>query len=195
MHFDYRPVAAEVRTVERQANMQLSEKGLAFIANWEGCVLCAYNDCVGIKTIGYGHVVRPGEHFDRLTKDEALELLHKDVARFEDDVNGAVIVPLTQNQFDALVSFDFNTGGLRKSTLLVKLNAGDYDGALREFPKWCNAGGKPNEGLLNRRKAEAGIFAAPDSHPAPEPIEVTLFDLQELVDVSPHRWARATDDA
>jgi len=80
---------------------------------------------------------------------------------FERDVRKAVKVPLTDYQFDALVSFTYNcgSGALNKSTLLKKLNAGDFAGAAREFKKWNKAGGKELKGLTRRRNSEAVMFA------------------------------------
>lgn len=141
--------------------MRTSDAGLGMITRLEGEVLRVYKDPVGIPTIGVGHVVRPGESFPNgITKEESRELLRKDVAIAEDAVNDAVKVPLSQDQFDALVSFTFNvgTGALRKSTLLRLLNQGDYQGAADQFPKWRMAGGKVLQGLVNRRKAERQTF-------------------------------------
>ena len=86
--------------------------------------------------------------------------LRQDVAESERAVNQHVHVPLTQHQFDALVSFVFNlgAGNFRTSTLLKKLNARDYDGAAQEFGRWVQAGGKTLPGLVRRREAESALF-------------------------------------
>lgn len=149
--------------------------GLEMICRWEGEVLHPYNDIVGVQTIGIGHVIRSGENFPpAITHERALELLQQDVKIAEDAIGTHVKVPLTQNQFDALVSFTFNlgTGALSSSTLLKQLNAGKPDAAADEFLKWCKAGGKDNQGLLNRRKSERELFLRPDVS-APPVIAVT----------------------
>jgi GH24 family phage-related lysozyme (muramidase) len=78
-----------------------------------------------------------------------------------------VKVPITDDQFGALVSFDFNTGSLHKSTLLKKLNAGDYEGAANEFPKWNKAGGQVLRGLTRRRKSEQNLFLGKEDYIIP----------------------------
>lgn len=139
--------------------MKLSNRGLDLIIGFEGLRLSAYTDFGGVWTIGYGHTsgVRPGQ---RITASRARALLRDDVATFERAVDRAVKVPLTQGQFDALVSFSYNCGegALRSSTLLRKLNAGDYSGARREFARWVKDNGVTLSGLVRRRAAEADLF-------------------------------------
>ncbi|WP_244496003.1 glycoside hydrolase family protein, partial [Ensifer sp. Root31] len=101
-------------------------------------------------------VVKPGMV---ITETRAEEILRADLATFEERVSRLVKVPLTDNQYAVLVSFDFNTGGLGKSTLLKKLNKGDYDAVPAELMKWVYAGKKRIEGLVNRRSAEVGLWA------------------------------------
>lgn len=139
----------------------ISPEGLALIKQWEGCRLTAYKDVAGVLTIGYGSTgphVRPGM---TITQEEADNLLIADLARFERAVEKQVKVPLTDGQFAALVSFAFNVGegALAKSTLLKKLNAGNYGAVPGELAKWVNAGGRKLQGLVNRRAAEAGLWA------------------------------------
>ncbi|QMV27382.1 glycoside hydrolase family protein [Brucella sp. BO3] len=103
---------------------------------------------------------------------DAMNLLHRVIALPTEMLSSSLIlgvlverlvkVPLTDNQFAALVSFDFNTGALDKSTLLKKLNKGDYAAVPVELMKWVNAGGKKINGLVNRRAAEAGLWAKGD---------------------------------
>ena len=97
-----------------------------------------YKCSSGENTIGYGHVVLPDEHFTTISEEEAEELLRKDIAIAEDAINRYVKVPLTQNRFDALVSFVFNVGvkAFKSSTLLKKLNQGLYDEIDEELAKW-----------------------------------------------------------
>lgn len=141
----------------------LSEEGLSFIALHEGFVPNIYKDAAGLPTIGFGHLLREGEH-DRfkhgITREEGKTILKQDVAEAERFVNSFVKVPLNQKQFDALVSFVFNigAGNFRNSTLLRKLNEGDYDGASTEFLRWVRAGGRVLLGLQRRRAAERKMF-------------------------------------
>ena len=126
--------------------------------------MTAYKCPAGVWTIGYGHTgMVDGKLISggmTITAAKATELLKKDLASFEAAVNGCVTVPITQNMFDALVSFSFNvgSGALRRSALLRKLNAKDYNGAADEFPLWNKAGGKVLNGLVRRRKAEKELF-------------------------------------
>jgi lysozyme len=127
---------------------------------FEGLNLSAYQDVVGVWTIGYGHTgpeVIPGL---TITQEQAEAYLQEDIADTVDAVNGLVHANLTQSQFDALVDFVFNLGrkNFATSTLLQKLNAGDYDGAADEFEKWSHAGGKLVAGLLRRRREEREQF-------------------------------------
>ncbi|EOZ9384304.1 lysozyme [Enterobacter bugandensis] len=144
--------------------MQTSDKGIALIKEFEGCKLTAYQDSVGVWTIGYGWTqpvdgkpIRAG----MTIKQETAELLLKTgLVSYENDVSRLVKVGLTQGQFDALVSFTYNLGArsLSTSTLLRKLNAGDCAGAADEFLRWNKAGGKVLNGLTRRREAERALF-------------------------------------
>ncbi|MBK0378579.1 lysozyme [Mucilaginibacter segetis] len=151
--------------------MKISEHGLAIIKQFEGLMLTAYRDVAGIWTIGYGSTryhdgkaVKPG---DRLTHpNQAEALLLNTLGWYVTAVNNSVKVPLTQNQFDALVSFAYNegTGALQKSTLMRKLNAHDYIGAADQFLVW-NKITDPQTGkkvicdtLTKRRKQERTLF-------------------------------------
>lgn len=136
----------------------ISLKGLTLIRQFEGFVPYIYLDSAGKKTIGYGHLVRDGEDFSYITPEQAEELLRKDVGIAEKAVKQLVTVPITQGQYDALVSFTFNLGygRLKSSTLLRKLNAGE--GASAEFDRWVYAGGEKLVGLILRRKAEQLLF-------------------------------------
>lgn len=139
---------------------KLSKRGAEFIGGFEGYRSSAYWDpWGGVWTIGYGHT-RNVHGGDTTTKKHALELLQADAAVAARAVRDLVDVNLNQNQFDALVSFAFNLGGgaLAESTLLRKLNRGNYKGAQKEFGKWTHAGGVVLEGLVRRRHAEAELF-------------------------------------
>lgn len=139
--------------------MNISDNGLAFIKSYEGLRLKAYQDSVGIWTIGYGHTngVKEG---DVITEEQATEFLRDDVGFAEQCIAMSVDVPLTQNEYDALVSFVFNVGcgAFRKSTLLTRLKAGDYDACATEFLRWSKAGGKEVAGLARRRLGESRLF-------------------------------------
>jgi lysozyme len=148
--------------------MELSRNGLELIQRHEGLRLKAYRCPADVPTIGYGSTlgVQMG---DEITKAQAIELLMADIERFEDAVRRHVNVPLTQHQFDALVSFAFNVGvgAFQRSTLLRKLNAGDYRGAADELPRWSKGGGKVLAGLVRRREDERALFLTPVSEPKP----------------------------
>ncbi len=141
--------------------MNVSEAGLDLIRQYEGCRLTAYDDSVAVHTIGFGHTLGVCKG-DTCTQEQAEQWLKEDAHHAENCVNHCVSVELTQGEFDALVSFVFNLGcgSLTGSTLLRKLNAGDYDGAGLEFARWNKAGGQVLAGLTARRAAEAKIFAA-----------------------------------
>jgi len=142
--------------------MQISANGLKKLMDWEGVVLHKYQDAAGLWTIGCGHLITKDENFTILTTVEAQDLLHKDLTRFENIINAAVKVPLNQNQFDALVIFTFNigTGAFIQSTLLKKLNAGDYKSVPDQLMRWTKAGGKEYLGLVTRRKNEIALWNA-----------------------------------
>lgn len=135
--------------------MQLSDKGRHLLHLREGCRLTVYRDVVGKKTIGYGHLLLPHENFTTITQKQADELFDADLKRFVDNINSKVKICLSQDQFDALVSFSYNigTGGFNKSTVLRKLNAGDILGAAEAFTMW----NKPRQ-IIGRRYAEYTQF-------------------------------------
>nr|QOW97171.1 Orf25 [Serratia marcescens] len=137
---------------------------MALIKRFEGLRLQAYQDSVGVWTIGYGWTqpvagrkVGAGMAIDAATAER---LLVCGVAQFEQGVERLVAVTVTQGQFDALVSFAYNLGlrALENSTLLRRLNAGDRQGAADQFGRWVNAGGVRLDGLVARRAAERALF-------------------------------------
>ncbi|CAJ6884797.1 glycoside hydrolase [Burkholderia pseudomallei] len=149
-----------------------SKSGLQLTEQFEGCRLTAYQDSVGVWTIGYGHTGSDVYKGLTITQEQAEAFLMKDIAKAAAAVNRLVTLDragapdtdglpdLTQEEFDALVDFTFNlgAGNLASSTLLKKLNAGDIEGAAAEFPKWVHAGGKVLAGLVKRRDAERALF-------------------------------------
>ncbi|ELW9524370.1 lysozyme [Enterobacter hormaechei] len=144
--------------------MQTSENGIALIKQFEGCKLTAYQDSVGVWTIGYGWTQpvdgKPIRAGMTIKQETAERLLKAGLVSYESDVSRLVKVGVTQGQFDALVSFTYNLGArsLSTSTLLRKLNAGDYAGAADELLRWNKAGGKVLNGLTRRREAERALF-------------------------------------
>lgn len=143
---------------------KINPEGLALIKEFEGFRANAYRCPANVVTIGYGSTYYPNKlpirMGDRITKAEGEKLLLVTVANFEDAVSKLVTVPLTGNQFSALVSFTFNVGigAFKSSTLLKKLNRKDYVGASLEFSKWVKGGGKTLPGLVRRRNAEKALF-------------------------------------
>lgn len=156
--------------------MKVSSKCIQQIKQDEGVKARAYQCPALLWTIGVGHVIDPTHArvpfadrkqlpipsgWDRvLSNDEIDEILRKDLARFESGVLRLIKVPMTQGQFDALVSFSFNVGlgNLQNSTLRMKINRGDYEGAAEQFLVWTKAGGKVLKGLVIRRTHEKDMF-------------------------------------
>lgn len=141
--------------------MKLKKDSL--IKKWEELRLVAYMPTPNDRwTIGWGHTEGVYQGM-KISKEQAQKLFEEDVAWAEDAVNKLVKVPLNQNQFDALVSFVFNIGepNFRGSTMLRKLNKGDYDGAADEFPKWKYQKRKVLRGLVRRRAEEMEVFLDP----------------------------------
>jgi lysozyme len=141
----------------------VSQQGLALIKRFEGFSPTIYLDAAGLPTIGYGHLLRPGEAemFARGISEEAgIALLIKDVQKAEQAVLRLVHVPLSEGQFDALVSFTFNlgSGALQRSTLRRKVNREEHADVPPEFMRWIWAGGKKLKGLVRRRAAEAALY-------------------------------------
>jgi len=139
--------------------MEISERGLDLIIRHEGFEAKAYKCPAGKWTIGYGHTKNVVSGMI-ITTQEGWEFLREDVKLAEKVVNDLVIVPLNQNQFDALVSFIFNvgSGAFQRSTLRRVLNKSDYKRASEEFKKWVFAGGKKLQGLVKRRNEEKELF-------------------------------------
>ncbi len=139
--------------------MKTSAEGLSLIKKFEGCELYAYQCSAGVWTIGYGHTkdVEPGM---QITKEDAEEMLVEELHEYESYINDFVTAPLSQNQFDALVSWVYNLGpaNLKSSTMLKVLNAGNYDEVPAQMKRWNKAGGKRLEGLIRRREAESLLF-------------------------------------
>lgn len=146
-------------TISQASGKTIGRKGLNTIKHFEGLRLKAYQDSVGIWTIGYGHT-RGVKRGDRISTKKANAYLIKDVRNAEWAVNRYVKVRISQDQFDALVSWTFNlgSGNLRSSTMLKKLNKRRFDRVPCEMIRWVRAGGKILKGLVKRRNAEARLF-------------------------------------
>jgi lysozyme len=137
-----------------------TQNGIEFIKKFEGFNSKLYICNGGFKTIGYGHKILPNETYQHISIHDAEKLLSQDLRKFELGVISYIKAPLTESQFDALVSFSFNLGlhSLQRSTLRHKLNYGDYDGCACEFLRWIYAGGRRLGGLIKRRKFEQLMF-------------------------------------
>lgn len=137
------------------AALSLSAAALIGIATFEGYRERAYDDGVGVQTIGFGSTenVKPGDKTDPV---RALARLGADADRHAKEIASCIRVPLYQHEFDAYVSFAYNVGAgaFCRSTLAKKLNVGDYAGACAELMRWNRAGGKVLPGLVTRRQAE-----------------------------------------
>jgi len=140
--------------------VEINQAGLDLIESFEGFSPVPYRDGAGNLTIGFGHLILPGETFTSLTREAALHLLYLDAQVAVNAVNNEVEVPLTQDQFNALVDFTYNlgVGAFESSTLLKLLNEGNYVAAADQFPLWDHAGGVVEPGLLVRREKEKALF-------------------------------------
>ena len=145
--------------VTPKGSRRTNHEGLKLLTTFEGCRLDAYDDSVGVWTIGYGHTKGIHEVMT-ITQAQAEQFLQEDLEIFESYVEDGIQVDVNEDQFSALVCFCFNVGaeGFGSSTLLRKLNAGDYQGAAEQFPVWNKGGGKPMLGLTRRRLAEQAFF-------------------------------------
>ena len=139
--------------------METSSEGISLIQKFEGCELEAYQCSAGVWTIGYGHTKGVVEGMT-ITKEQAEQMLVDELHEYENYINEYVTVALSQNQFDALVSWVYNLGpaNLKASTMLKVLNSGKYEDVPSQMKRWNKAGGKVLEGLIRRREAEACLF-------------------------------------
>jgi len=176
-------------TTNPNRDRRISENGLNVIKKWEGFSAKAYKDLVGVWTIGYG-ITDPRYAFEgnTITREFAEQLLIQHVAQDEISCRQLIKVPLSQPQWDAVVSLCYNIGpgAFARSTLLRKLNQSDFTGAYAEFPKWNRAGGKVVQGLVNRRKEEAGMFLTGTTYTKDE-----RFDAEES---KPHKSSEPTSN-
>ncbi|MDN8001321.1 lysozyme [Burkholderia multivorans] len=143
----------------------VTDAGLDLIKRFEGFSPTIYICPAGYPTIGYGHVVLPHEReqfAEGITQAEATDILRKDVGIAERAVVRLISAPLTDGQFDALVSFTFNlgAGALQRSTLRRKANRGEHESVPAELMKWVWSAGKKLPGLIRRRRLESNIYAS-----------------------------------
>ncbi len=158
----------------------ISDAGIQLIKKLEGCSRFVYEDQGGYPTIGIGHLLTRTENMTGkiyiygepvcyhpgLTDQQCVTLLIQDLAVHVNTVNEAVIVPLNQNQFDALVSFVFNIGcgNFKSSSLLRVLNSGNYEKIPEQMKLWCYVKEKVSKGLQKRREAEIKLWRTPDKY-------------------------------
>lgn len=142
--------------------MKTSANGRAFIEAFEGKFNHAYDDGTGVLTVGYGHTDAAGlPKVTRgmcITDAECDQVLSDDLGKVEKSVSGCIKPPLAQWQFDALVSFEFNTGDLAKSSIPEHINEGRPEAAMATLLQYDHAGGRVMAGLTRRRKAERIMF-------------------------------------
>ena len=139
--------------------MKISEDGLELIKKFEGCETTAYQDSVGVWTIGFGHT-KGVEEGQPCSIEDAESMLANEMDEYEGYINNMVKVDLQQHEFDALVAWVYNLGptNLGESTMLKVLNGGQFDRVPEEMNRWTRAGGKILEGLVRRRQAESLMF-------------------------------------
>ncbi len=157
-------------TSSQQMGEMINAEGLELIKDFEGFEADPYKDVAGIWTIGFGSIYgqagkRVTQDHPSITRDQAVELMARDLQRTEDRVARLIKVPVTENQFAALCSFAYNvgTGAFQRSTARMKLNRQDYLGCANELLRWKYAGKKVVQGLLRRREAERQLFLSEDT--------------------------------
>jgi lysozyme len=141
----------------------INTAGLNLIISFENFSATPYLDEGGTWTIGYGHTKGVTEDSSAISEAQGQELLQQDVAQAEEQVSRLITVPLSDNQYAALVSLVYNAGSAPLTRLLgTKLNAEDYAGATNEFLRWRLSGGMVSDGLVRRREAERKLFLTAD---------------------------------
>jgi lysozyme len=171
--------------------MQMSQGGIdALLKKFEGCKLTSYRCPAGVLTVGYGHTSAAGapevvENM-KITQSQAEEILRRDLVKYETPVHNMVTQPLTQHQFDVLVDFAYNAGigALKSSTLLKKVNAGQFDAVPAELMKWTKGkipgkGMQVLPGLLRRRQAESAWWSSGDATASSKPTQEPTDDEHE----------------
>lgn len=148
--------------------MIINSRGLALLKKFEGLRLTAYRDVGGVWTIGYGHTGSDVHEGLTITAEQAEELLEGDLLRFEQEVGDVLQVPVTENEFSAMVCFAYNVGirNFEHSTLLHRVNDADFRRAADEFLRWNKVNGQVVAGLSARRGAERELFLTPPERPS-----------------------------
>jgi len=166
--------------------MIVNQRTIELLKRWEGCKLTAYQDIVGVWTIGYGTTVNAGVGIEpregmKITQEQADDLLHKTLDKFAPAVEARIKVPVSDNEFGALVllSYNIGLGAFTKSTVLRELNKGNKAGASAAFHMWNKAGGKVVKGLVNRRIAEVELFMSKDAPIADMHVETAAEEKPE----------------
>jgi lysozyme len=142
-------------------NCKPSPAAVGVIKHFEGYSPIRYQDVAGYPTLGFGHLIKPGEKIQEPLLGEAAELLlQQDIASKAAAVNARVSVPLYQGQYDSLVSWTYNLGegALKGSTMLKKINAARHEEVPGQMKRWTRAGGKVLKGLERRREAEVALY-------------------------------------
>lgn len=181
--------------------MTVNDATIRLITEFEGFVPNWYPDPAHgwkVPTCCYGHTDAAGAPFYADTKDktftkaEGMDILRRDLGKYEAGVNRNIKVPLNANQYGALVSFTYNLGegNLAKSTLAKKVNAGDFVGASKEFSKWNKAGGKVLAGLTRRREAERQLFLAPSAATTPPPESPIVIEDEDPIIPQQSWWQK-----
>lgn len=183
---DYESTGSELGHAGGIGARDINARTAALIQHFESCPLKAYQDEVGVWTIGWGHTGlqhRDGTVFRGrvITREKADALFRYDMEQFEARVSSFVKVTLNDDQYGALVSFDFNTGGLGKSSLLRKLNDGDYEGAADGLLAWNKAGGEVLSGLVRRRRSERRLFLGCNNYILPDMAAVSRDERGDFV--------------
>lgn len=166
--------------------MQTNQAGLDLLHSFEGCKLESYQDIVGVWTIGYGTTGPDIVKGLKWTQQQVDDRFKKDLARFEKAVEAACKVPITSNQFSAIVCFAYNVGigAMQGSTLMKLLNAGKTAEAADQFLRWNKAGGKEVKGLTRRREAERALFLKSEVQSSSAPAKSLLPDGPSDADIN-----------
>lgn len=174
--------------------MKTSPEAFELIKKWEGYVGTAKDDGFGNITVGYGHTSAAGPPAVTqgltVTPQRAEEILHNDLARVEKAVDDLVKVELSQSEFDALVSFQFNTGGLGRSTLLRDLNNEQYDEVPAELARWTYSNGQDVPGLHTRRANEIKLWNKEKAVPVEPSPAATPVVQDVLLGLSLAQWTK-----
>lgn len=162
--------------------MKVNKAAMDLIKEFEGLRLEAYQDSVGVWTIGYGTTARAGVGISPrpgmvITEAEASHYLEKAVSKFADSIRSAITAPINENEFGAFVSLAYNIGpgAFKRSSSLRHFNNGDKARAAQNILLWNKAGGKVLRGLVRRREAEKALFEKPVAHiPFDQPAQPNL---------------------